>query len=429
MKIIIAGAGLGGLAAAYIFAKDGHDVQVLEQRHELSKKGTGLMIRPGASRVLKSWGLEDNFEQVSDASRATVLRDLRTGNINMRNIAVDISEFPDWGIERQVLQQVLYENALKVGAIISFNVTVEDIGDDEHHAWVKLKDGRTLTADLLLSADGVRSRLRRKILSDVSTPIDPLISNVTLSGMAVPLSDDSVKRDLAPLLGDNSVTIWTGETGFLVGRYNQKSGHWGGLFGMKNPQESANTKLWDEEGDIEQVRAHFTDLAPALRTALNIATTCDRWKLCEMPTLPRWSSRNGRMVLLGDSAHAMHPNAAQGFSQIVEDVGVLRYLLQRSQYGISKSIPTVVSDWEKIRMPRVERIKGFARWNTDMFMDGRIATKAADGKDNFKSLKHVKPDMNAKFSTSAFLKWTQDYDAVGEAAKYVDARESKESRL
>lgn len=66
-----------------------------------------------------------------------------------------------------------------------------------------------------------------------------------------------------------------------------------------------------QDGDIEFVRSQFQDSCPSLSAVLQIATTCDRWKIAEMPDLPRWTSKNGRAILLGDSAHAMEPNAAQ----------------------------------------------------------------------------------------------------------------------
>lgn len=59
------------------------------------------------------------------------------------------------------------------------------------------------------------------------------------------------------------------------------------------------------------VRKCFEGSCPELVAVLKLATACDRWKVAEMPDLPRWTSRQGGIVLLGDAAHAMQPNAAQ----------------------------------------------------------------------------------------------------------------------
>lgn len=66
-----------------------------------------------------------------------------------------------------------------------------------------------------------------------------------------------------------------------------------------------------KDGDIVFVRQRFEGICPPLSAVLNLATECDRWKIAQMPNLPRWTSKTGRTILLGDSAHAMEPNAAQ----------------------------------------------------------------------------------------------------------------------
>ena len=154
-----------------------------------------------------------------------------------------------------------------------------------------------------------------------------------------------------------------------------------------------------------------------------------------MPDLPHWTSQHGRIALLGDSAHAMLPNAAHGFSQIVEDIAVLEYLIKRHPVG---AVPDITRTWQAIRIPRVNRIKAFAAWNSRAFLgegptnplvakasapEAPAATKQAPGQ--MKSLKTLKADASAPFHTSAFLKWAQDYDAVGEAERYVEGLKAK----
>lgn len=150
-------------------------------------------------------------------------------------------------------------------------------------------------------------------------------------------------------------------------------------------------------------------------TFLTSYTTWTDVLVAELPNLPRWTSKQGRILLLGDSAHAMHPNAAQGFSMIIEDIGVLEYLLQTSSNATAK-MPSIAETWQNVRKPRVERIKAYARENSDAFVgkplkhrhrEDNIVTKSV------KSLKNVQPKMDAKFTTAAFVKWTMDYD-VGE---------------
>ena len=66
-----------------------------------------------------------------------------------------------------------------------------------------------------------------------------------------------------------------------------------------------------KDGDIVFLRQHFEGICPPLSAVLKLTTKCDRWKIAEMPSIPRWTSKSGRVILLGDAAHAMQPNAAQ----------------------------------------------------------------------------------------------------------------------
>ena len=136
-----------------------------------------------------------------------------------------------------------------------------------------------------------------------------------------------------------------------------------------------------------------------------------------MPDITRWSSQGGRILLLGDSAHAMYPNAAQGFSLIIEDIAALEYLLTLQQPG-----SFVASTWEKTRKYRAERIKAYAFENTQMFL-GQIprpprmrSGSHKDASQKITSLRYIVGDSSAPFSTGAFYKWAYDHDAVGEAS-------------
>lgn len=79
-----------------------------------------------------------------------------------------------------------------------------------------------------------------------------------------------------------------------------------------------------------------------------------------------------------------------------------------------EAIPQITDRWQRIRMPRVERIKAYAAWNHRMHMGEPLAPREGTEQRNMKSLKDVKPDMNANFHSSAFVKWAHDFDAVAE---------------
>lgn len=203
MKILIVGAGLGGLAAAYCFARDGHHVQVFERRENLSPKGSGLLIRPGASRILQSWGLGDAIEQVADNCLPDSIRDLKTGKDKIRTLPASLTKFPDWGIHRPILQDILYQHAVQAGAEIIFGSFVEDFSDNPGESpSLQFQGGKTIGGDLILIADGIQSRLRTKVLFDVSVgwSVDPQVSDSVFYGVTVPQKELQSDTDAALLL-------------------------------------------------------------------------------------------------------------------------------------------------------------------------------------------------------------------------------------
>jgi salicylate hydroxylase len=302
MRIIIVGAGLGGLTAALCFARNGHEVQVLEQRPDPTPVGGGINIRPGATRLLQSWGLTAGLDQVCDITGANALRSLKTGKIATRTIATDVSDAKDLGTNRDILLSLLHEKAREAGATLLFNTTVTKVTESAQEAQVSLGNGTILRADLILATDGVKSSIRKQVLQGCPGPIEPDVSDVTLYGIR--LTRDQMIREpvLAPLMDNSYINVYMGENGIVhvTSRYNHKLSTYQALFCIKGDTDQKG--LWDEEGDIEYVRGFFRDSCDEIVRVLEIADACDRWKLAELPDLPRWTSEEGRILLLGDSA-------------------------------------------------------------------------------------------------------------------------------
>lgn len=415
MKILIIGAGLGGLTAAFRLAQSGHDVHVLERTAALTPKGGAINIRAGGSRAMVSWGLAPAFEAIASLTSHTLLRSRTTGDVMMRNIVTDASDAPDWGLMRQDVIKLLYAKAVEAGARVEFGCVVADVVDDAERAVVRLADGTRLEADMVLAADGVRSRIRGKVLADLDCAHDPIYSDFHFYGAIIPEADLLGRPGTKRLTEGSNINIWMGDGGYTVTRFHSKFREVSLLFGVVSKTDDKS--LWDEEGDLGFVRQFYQGDCSELVQSLAAAKSCDRWKLAELPDLPRWTSKAGRILLLGDSAHAMHPSAALGYTTIVEDVAVLDFLLQSQGFSdieLRRQVPQISRDWQNICKPRAQRIKAYSRSNTDMFTG--ILTTSLDNLEqrNVKSLKGILPDMHAKFTTGRFTKWSLDYDAVAQ---------------
>ncbi|KAL3456693.1 FAD/NAD(P)-binding domain-containing protein [Aspergillus heterothallicus] len=422
MKVLIIGAGLGGLTAALSFATHGHEVLILERRKSLSPQGGSIMIRSGACSMLHRLGLEADLEAMSDRVPKTLVRSMQTGEV-IKQYPVEVSNTPAWGTTRQDLMHLLYKKVCEIGVDVRFGHFVADIHDEmgKERPSVELDDGQPIQADIVLVADGIKSRLRKKILSPLHSYVssEPIVSDTTFYGFNVAVSDLEKHVGTSRLTDHTDVNIWKGTCGYAVTRHNSKTEHVSLLYGVQ--LETDQQDLWDEDGDIDYVRRVFNDACSEITIPLRITESCDRWRLAEMPRIPSWKTECGRIILLGDSAHAMHPNAGQGYSQIVEDIAVLSFLIDDVNGMKGASLPDITAIWQDIRKPRVERISNFSSWKTQWF-SGELAAFTQTGGDwgeDARSLEVVSPKINASFETSAFLKWALDFDAPLEARKYL----------
>ncbi|KAI3397084.1 hypothetical protein diail_11226 [Diaporthe ilicicola] len=112
----------------------------------------------------------------------------------------------------------------------------------------------------------------------------------------------------------------------------------------------------------------------------------------------------------------MYPTAAQGYSLIVEDIGVLDYLASKTP-NPEANMKKMGDDWQNLRKTRCERIKAWSNWNMEVFSRPPPQMKTSDsGSWQYKSLKDTVPDMNARLGSSSFLKWAQGIDAIEEVS-------------
>jgi salicylate hydroxylase len=198
---------------------------------------------------------------------------------------------------------------------------------------------------------------------------------------------------------------------------------------MRYGPPSAPDGQWITRGSADELRALFADFNESTRAFLSHATDgdVDLWQIAIGRPLERWHGSTGRVVLVGDAAHAMLPHKAQGLSQGVEDATALARMLRwatptSGPDGGGRSIPDVVRCYEKFRRPRVERIAEGAATNAwrNVLPDGPEqqarddAIRARHGGLLVRDWEAVKPDGNASFGSPEFIKWEYDYDVVAQ---------------
>ena len=321
MDVLIVGGGIGGFAAALAFAARGAQVRVLERSPEITEVGAGLQVTPNGSRVLRAIGVWDAVERLGLRSRGIEPRDGLSG----RRIArFDLSKVKgDYLFFRRAdLQGLLHEAALAAGVEVRTGAEVASLSDDG----VTLASGESLTAELIVGADGLRSVVRRHVVG----PEDAFFTGQVAWRALIGARQEPVAR------------IW-----MAPGRHVVTYPLRGGLLNIVAVREEAewSAEGWSHRDDPAHLRRAFADAAPDLTAILAQVEEVGRWGLFRHPIPELWS--RGRFVLLGDAAHPTLPFLAQGANLALEDAWVLAREVTRL------GVPEGLRRYQLQRRPRV----------------------------------------------------------------------------
>ncbi|MCX5146610.1 MULTISPECIES: 3-hydroxybenzoate 6-monooxygenase [unclassified Streptomyces] len=315
--ILIAGGGIGGLAAALGLAKRGHQVTVLERRDVFTEVGAGIQLGPNAFHALDLLGVG---QEVRD--RAVFIDELRfmDGTTGEKVAAMPVKEKyrgrfgnPYAVVHRVDLYLPLLEAARR-------HPGIELLG--RHHVvayeqkagavCAVLADGRRLTGDALIGADGLHSAIRQQMVGDGS----PRVSGHTIYRSVIPM------EEVPEELRWNTVTLWAGPKWHFV-HYPIAGGEHFNLAATRD--DGATEAVAGLPAEHDHVVNSFPELSGAARRLLELGRDWKSWVLCDRDPVDRWTE--GRVALLGDAAHPMLQYAAQGACQAIEDAVLLSGLL------------------------------------------------------------------------------------------------------
>ena len=349
MKILIVGAGIGGLVSALCLNKKGYEVEIYEQSEVLSELGAGVQLSPNATRVLDYLELTDDLKPHVFEPRSFQFLNYKTEKIiSKRDLGSKIQDdfgFPNFDVHRADLQKVLLNKVEEKRIKIYSNMKVIDVGNEENKAYIKINEEK-IKADIVIGADGIHSVVREKLFEKKESSFT---GNVAWR-MLIPV--DLLPRDL--ILPDT--TVWLGPKKHFVSYH---------VSGGKNlncvclvEQEGWKNENWSERGNIEDLREVYNGWNQTIETLLKIANpnTLYRWALHDRPPMKQWSK--GRIILLGDAAHPMLPFLAQGAAMAIEDGAVLADCIS-SYEDNEKSLKY----FEQIRKPRTSFVQLAARRN------------------------------------------------------------------
>lgn len=352
MRIIVAGAGIGGLTSALALAAEGHEVTLYERRTGFSETGAGIQLSPNATQVLARLGVLNALRRVACAPERVAIRDLRSGreigSVALGPKLVDRFGAPFLAAARADLHTCLLD-AVRSRPGIRIRVGRGLIGLAELASAVEVTTetasaGRkTDTADLLVGADGLWSATRG-LLGDRRAPI---------------YTGDAAYRAVLPLsavpeeFARSETGLWLGPGRHVV-HYPIAAGR---LLNVVAVSRRSDPVLgWSRDEDPQAVRAIFDDAAGALRKLIAAPEAWSGWSLYELPIR---SLAHGRVALVGDAAHPVLPYLAQGGSLAIEDAAHLAARLGRDP----ATVPEALRRLSRERYARIRRVQRESRRN------------------------------------------------------------------
>ncbi|KAL1982514.1 hypothetical protein VTN96DRAFT_1239 [Rasamsonia emersonii] len=357
LDVVVVGAGIGGLATALALATDGHRVTVLDAVKEFSEVGAGIRVPPNSSKLLRSWGvdLDSLKKEISHGNRFVDWKDH-----SRILLAVSFDDMPQrygapyYFLHRADLVDALLRAAQTKKSNIAIKTNSRVVEYDFHRPAVMTEQGVWYTADLVISAEGIKSSARAAINGAAVEPRDTGDVAYRIVVPAGPLLEDPAIRDLVT---EPWATHWIGPEAHAVG-YPLRGGE---LYNIII-DVTHNTDLgepvregdWKKQADNTELVRRLKDWCAPVRKLCGLTGEYLKWKLADLERpLQRWVHPSGKVALLGDACHPMMPYMAQGAAQAIEDAACLRAAL--AAYG-DESLVKALNVYEKQRAPRADYI-------------------------------------------------------------------------
>ena len=347
LDVLIIGAGIGGLTLAHALTQRGKKVRVLESAPALENVGAGIQIPPNAVKVLRALGLEKAVTANAFQPRAIEARMGRSGR-PVFNIPLAEEAKKRWGAPYLHIHRADYIKALSEGlpeGTIELSARAKSYQQTADDVTVTLANGRKLTSQYLIGADGIRSVMRAQMLG----PDAPKFTG-NMAWRAVV----SAAR-LGEFVPNPTACAWFGPNRHAVTYRLGAQGQLVNFVGVVE-QESWQEEGWSLQGDKDEALKDFAGWHPIIRHLLENAEDLHRWALFDRAPLEKWV--DGRVALMGDAAHPMLPFLAQGAAMAVEDAWVLADVISSGQD---------LSTYQKLRLSRTSKVQAASRANMGLF--------------------------------------------------------------
>ncbi len=308
LPVLVAGGGIGGVAAALALVRRGFSVTILEQALQLGEIGAGIQFGPNAFAALDALGIGEKARGravytdemvMHDALDETLVGRIPTG-------AAFRARFgnPYAVTHRADVHLTLLEGAQETGRVeVLTSTTVEHVEQDAHGVTVVDTQGKHHRGQFLIGADGVKSAVRRQYVGDAARVSGHVVYRAVVD-----------RADFPADLQWNAASIWVGPNCHLV-HYPLRGGE---QYNVVVTFHSREVEDWSvREGSRAEVQSYFDGICPRARQLIDLPKDWKRWATADREPIAQWAF--GRAVLLGDAAHPTLQYLAQGACMALED--------------------------------------------------------------------------------------------------------------
>jgi 3-hydroxybenzoate 6-monooxygenase len=346
LPILIAGGGIGGLAAALALVREGYAVKVLEQASALGEIGAGLQVGPNGFAAFDALGVGERARALAVYTDYMVMHDAidgyQVGIIPTGDAFRQRFGNPYAVIHRADAHKALLEGVMASERIdVAVSTTVASVEQNGTNVVVTDMQGCTHHGAALIGADGVKSSVRAQYVGDEARVSGHVVYRAVVD-----------KKDFPADLQWNAASIWVGPDCHLV-HYPLRGGE---QYNVVVTFHSRDRETWGvRDGSRDEVQSYFTQISPQARQLIDLPKEWKRWATADREPIAQWTF--GRVSLLGDAAHPTLQYLAQGACMAMEDGVTLGAALRARQGDFAAGF----AHYQRSRVARTARVVLSAR--------------------------------------------------------------------
>ena len=341
---------MGGLTLAATLQQRGIEAQIYEQAPRFVRLGAGIQMSPNAMRVLRGIGLEPHIRTTAFQPRSWTNRDWDSGRLT-NELPLGAEAEAKYGAPYLLMHRGDLHEAL-VSRVPTEKIVLDkklvELDWRRGNVTLRFADGSSASADAVIAADGIHSRVRELWRGPETTNFTGRVAYRTTFPAAL-LKGFSIDQCCKWWGPDRHIVIY-----YVTARRDEV------YFVTSVPEPDFTVESWSATGDLGKLRAAFAGFHDQVQQVVHACPRVHKWAIVDRDPLPGWS--DGAMAMLGDAAHPMTQYMAQGAATAMEDAVVL----SRCIVAAKDDMPKAFARYEAARRERTARIQGTSSQNTFM---------------------------------------------------------------